>query len=256
MRALTSRFQQRAMSLCEVPAGTTCPNCHHDFDIVVSRKQIDGSFMTRRLFRHFQCRVCGHQFARFNRQLLIRPTRVAMALLLCLTWGIHSATADIVFYCDISSTSVDFEDLVETSTGMGEKYGQPVDAGDAIEMPGIGLLTQSAGGSIQMIDGRLQMTIESNDGSFFDELTVEQFGSYFNVGAGALSVANAFGWVESGGSMYSGSSLESFVGTGAGGWSGAASAGRSTGAHRRRVRQPLDARRARGVSDHRHQYPS
>ncbi|MGI9517144.1 MAG: hypothetical protein ACR2NP_08870 [Pirellulaceae bacterium] len=219
MRVLTSRFQQRAMSLCEVPAGTTCPNCHHDFDIVVSRKQLESGFMTKRLLRHYHCRVCGHCFSRLNRYLLFRQATAAFVLLICMTLGLSRVDADIVEYCDVNSLSIDFVDLVETSTGEGEMYGQAVDAGDAIEMPGIGFLTAAAGGSISLVDGRLQMTIESNDGSLFDELLVEQFGSYFNVGAGSLSVANAFGWVDSGGTMYSGSLLESFVGGGAGGWS-------------------------------------
>ncbi len=220
MRALTSRFQQKAMSLCEVPAGTACPCCHHDFDIVVSRKQLASGFMTRHVFRYFRCRVCGHLFARFNRHVWSRPARTALAILFCLCLGLSQVDADIIEYCDVTSDHVDFVDLTETSTGVGPMYGQPVDAGDAIVAPGTGFLNSAAGGSTSLVDGRLQMIIESSDGTLFNEISVAQFGSYFNVGAGALSIANALGMVESDGVVYTGNLLESFAGTGNGPWDG------------------------------------
>ncbi len=81
-RFYSDRFQQRALrSVCKVPRGLCCPECHHRFDIVVSRKQMEGGILSRRFIRHFRCRVCEHRFARWNPKLTRQVTRLALVVL-------------------------------------------------------------------------------------------------------------------------------------------------------------------------------
>lgn len=67
MFGINQRFQRRAITrLCEVPRGIRCPCCHHDFDIVVSRRQVEGNFLSRNLLRYYRCRTCDNLFRTFD----------------------------------------------------------------------------------------------------------------------------------------------------------------------------------------------
>lgn len=66
-RFLSGRFQKKVLrNVCHVPADLSCPECHHRYDIVVSRRQVVGSLWSRKLIRYFRCRVCDHRFSRWN----------------------------------------------------------------------------------------------------------------------------------------------------------------------------------------------
>ena len=63
----SDRFQKRvANALSDVPEELECPECHHDFDIVISGRQVNNGPVSRRLFRHFRCRVCDCRFSQMN----------------------------------------------------------------------------------------------------------------------------------------------------------------------------------------------
>jgi hypothetical protein len=79
MVRVSSKFQQQAMgALCRVPPGVNCPCCHHQFDIVVSRKQVLSGYLARRLFRYYRCGVCDHRFSTFNHKLISWSWRLAL----------------------------------------------------------------------------------------------------------------------------------------------------------------------------------
>ena len=60
-------FQDRVVqALGEIPAGLECPLCSHNFDIVVSRRQVVGGILSRRLLRHYRCRICNRRFSQAN----------------------------------------------------------------------------------------------------------------------------------------------------------------------------------------------
>jgi hypothetical protein len=118
--------------------------------------------------------------------------RVVGTLALALVWSLgslgslgatSSAHAGVVNYCGVIGENVQFSNIVETSTGfVGPMYGQPIsDGGDTLTSPGLGFLTQSLGGNLSLVDGRLQMTIAAENGFVFDELNVETLGSYFGL---------------------------------------------------------------------------
>lgn len=119
-------------------------------------------------------------------------------------------------YSNVTGTNVSFVDMTETTTGSGPIFGQPNAVGDSIFAPGTGLLTQSTGGGISLVDGRLQLTIDAAPGFEFNQIDVEQLGSYFGFGAGATSMFSSMAIVESDGNSYNGSSMMSFSGPGQG----------------------------------------
>lgn len=111
-------------------------------------------------------------------------------------------SAGIVEYCDVTGQDVSFTSMVETSTSDGVRYGQPFADGNTLVSSGPGFLTQSTGGDVQLIDGRLQMTITADDGFLFDEINVEMLGSYFGLGNEAMAIANSFTTVEVDGEFF------------------------------------------------------
>lgn len=133
--------------------------------------------------------------------------------------GLASPLSADMVYSNVSGDNVVFVDMMETTTGTGPIYGQPTPDGDSILAPGTGLLTQSTGGGISMVDGRLQLTIEAAPGFEFDRIDVEQLGSYFGFGADAITMFNTNSLVEDGGDSYNGSAMTSFSGSGQGSFS-------------------------------------
>lgn len=78
MSRITARFQQRAIEkLFRVPEDLSCPCCHHSYEIEVSRRQLMGNIVSRRLWRHYHCCVCDHRFRVLN--LVVRFWPVGLA---------------------------------------------------------------------------------------------------------------------------------------------------------------------------------
>ncbi len=152
------------------------------------------------------------------RRWLLMATMVLAAPMFS-TCAVNSqANAGILDYDDVIGQDVTFTNLVETSTLGGELYGQPfADDGDLISS-GSGFLAQSAGGGIQLVDGRLQLTVTADTGFVFDEISVETLGSYFGIGADALAVANSFLTIESDGQFFTAGGTVTENGSGSVGW--------------------------------------
>ena len=131
-----------------------------------------------------------------------------------------SVSAGLVEYCDVTGDNVVFSGLVETTTGSVEMYGQPFADGDTLVSNGLGFLTQSVGGGVELVDGRLQMTIMANEGFLFNELNVSALGSYFGLGNDALSIVNSSATVESDGLFYSDGMIVNNNGTSQAAWQG------------------------------------
>lgn len=75
----TDRFQRRAVhAASHVPDWVQCPSCHHDYDIVVSRRQVACGPLKRILMRQFRCRVCDCQFSEWNEPLVRKLASVAL----------------------------------------------------------------------------------------------------------------------------------------------------------------------------------
>ena len=67
MSSLPRKFQARTLKMLErVPANMRCPSCNHAYQIVVSRKQILGSYWNRKFYRHYRCKVCEYRFRELN----------------------------------------------------------------------------------------------------------------------------------------------------------------------------------------------
>ena len=131
-----------------------------------------------------------------------------------------AAAADIVTYSDLDGDFVLFQNLTETSTVEGPVYGQPTISGDTIRAPGTGFLSQSVAGDLDLVDGRLQLSIIADEGFQFDQITVTELGSFFGAGESALSIVNSFASVQSGGESFSGGVTLVQEGVGQGGWFG------------------------------------
>ena len=75
----SDRFQQEVVhATSHVPDWVQCPECHHDYDIVVSRRQVSCGPLKRILFRQFRCRVCECQFAEWNADGIRKVASVAL----------------------------------------------------------------------------------------------------------------------------------------------------------------------------------
>jgi len=155
------------------------------------------------------------------KNLIPRIVQYCSVACLLMMWLVSpsSTSASLVEYCDVVGSHVSFGGLVETSTGAGgPMYGQPISDGDDLVAPALGFLAQSAGGGIQLVDGRLQMTITAEPGFVFDEINVAAFGSYFGIGADAMAMFNSFASVESDGQVFTGGTTASQNGTAQAGW--------------------------------------
>ncbi len=84
MARISRRFQSRTMLwAASVPPETRCPRCHHDFEIVVSRKQFYKARWMRRMIRTYRCRVCDHRFCEWDPASVFRWTRAGFFALVC-----------------------------------------------------------------------------------------------------------------------------------------------------------------------------
>lgn len=79
-RFLSAKQQRRLADSMESPTGSTCcPNCHHAYDIVISRQQLQQGRLSRILFRYLRCRVCEHRFTQLKADTFYRLSRIALA---------------------------------------------------------------------------------------------------------------------------------------------------------------------------------
>jgi transposase-like protein len=75
----TDRFQKQVLKkISSVPANLNCPECHHGYDIAISRKQVIGSLWSRHMVRHYRCGVCDHRFSRWNAEPAQKFMRIAL----------------------------------------------------------------------------------------------------------------------------------------------------------------------------------
>ena len=128
------------------------------------------------------------------------------------------AECSIVRYCNVTAENVEFLSIVESSTGQGPMYGQPWSRHNTLVSSGIGFLAQSNAGNIELIDGRLQLSIQAEDGFLFDQISVSTLGSYFGFGDEALALVNSFATVEVGGNFFAGGTTLDRLGAGALDW--------------------------------------
>lgn len=130
----------------------------------------------------------------------------------------NQARADVITYADVMANDVVFADLEESSTDTGPFYGTPSSMGNTLISPGTGFLSQSVNGSVELIDGRLQMTIVADPGFVIDFIDVDLFGSYFGFGPTAAAFAHASGTAVTGAGTFTNNSLFSSTGDSSGNW--------------------------------------
>ncbi len=126
--------------------------------------------------------------------------------------------ANLIIYSNTSGSNVSFTSICETSTAPGPFYGQPMAVGNTAVSPGLGFLSTSASGQIDLVNGRLQMTISADPGFLFDSIRVDQLGSFLGFGTDATVMANANATVVTAGGNFGGSLFFSNTGVGAGPW--------------------------------------
>lgn len=143
---------------------------------------------------------------------------VAIAIIAFIIHGERAVQADIVGYPDVFGDNVAFTSICESSTGTGTFFGQPIAMGNSAVSPGTGFLTQSVNNAIQLIDGRLQMTISANPGFQFSSITVRELGSFLGFGQTAAAIASANAMVVSSAGSFSDDFFFSNFGDGSGGW--------------------------------------
>ena len=112
-----------------------------------------------------------------------------------------SADADFIQYGDFVGDNVSYIDVTENSITPGALYGQPDIAGDALEFPGTGFISQSEDGAANLLDGRLSLIVESNNGQEFSSITIEEFGAYLTFG-NSVAFVNAVAFVETGDGIF------------------------------------------------------
>ncbi len=86
---------------------------------------------------------------------------------------------------------MEFESISEFSLHVGALYGDPFVNGDTINFPGTGFAVQATNGVIDLVNGRLDMTITAKPGTLIDSITFSEFGSYFLFGSEATVVSGA-----------------------------------------------------------------
>ena len=109
--------------------------------------------------------------------------------------AVTSAHADFIQYGDFEGDNVSYIDVTENSITPGALYGQPDIVGDALEFPGTGFISQSEDGATSLLDGRLSLIVESNNGQEFSSITIEEFGAYLTFGD-SVAFVNAVAFVE------------------------------------------------------------
>ena len=92
-------------------------------------------------------------------------------------------------YSDVSGDNFDFVDIVE-STGGG-LFGQPVADGDELNFTASGFSAEAVDGAIDFLSGAVELTVSSNSGQAFSQITLDEFGVYFNTGD-SISAVEAF----------------------------------------------------------------
>lgn len=89
-------------------------------------------------------------------------------------------------YTNVSGSAFDFTDIVETSGGG--LFGQPVpDSGD-LSFPLTNFSAEGVDGAIDFLNGMLELTASSNNGQVFSQVSLDEFGVYFNSGDSFSSV--------------------------------------------------------------------
>ena len=89
-------------------------------------------------------------------------------------------------YADVSSESLDYVDIFE-STGGG-LFGQPTASGMELNFPTTGFNAEGVDGAVDFLNGIVELTASSNTGQTFSQVTLDEFGVYFNTGDSESSV--------------------------------------------------------------------
>jgi hypothetical protein len=90
--AVTSRFQGRVMREMHAPAGICCPVCNHDYDVTVSRAQLNMPRWQRLVFRCFRCGVCDCRFSTLNPAMVQRIAGVGFCVATAIVTVIATVT--------------------------------------------------------------------------------------------------------------------------------------------------------------------
>lgn len=143
---------------------------------------------------------------------------IGVTIVAVIVQGERAIQANIVSYPDVFADNVAFTSICESSTGTGPFYGQPIAMGNTAVSPGTGFLTQSVNNAIELIDSRLQMTINADPGFQFSSITVRELGSFLGFGQTAAVIASANATVVSSAGSFSDNFFFSNFGSGSGGW--------------------------------------
>ena len=119
-----------------------------------------------------------------------------------------SVNADIIEYGDFEGDNVNFLMVTEISNEVGPLYGAPTVQGDSLNflLPP-GFISQSEDGGVDFLDGRLTFMVEANEGFAINSISVTEFGAFFGIGEGSISLVNAIAFVEVDGQIFDGSFL-------------------------------------------------
>ncbi len=142
----------------------------------------------------------------------------AILSILCVICAVSTCPAGIVCYGDQQGQHVSFIEIREISLNTLPLFGPPSISGDTLLFNGPGFISQAIDNDIDFLAGRLEMTIEANDGFLIDHINVKEFGSFLGFGHDAVALAQALGFVVANGQVYQDSLFFQNSGSGQGVW--------------------------------------
>ena len=119
-------------------------------------------------------------------------------------------------YTSVSSGGIDFTNIVETSGGG--LFGQPEADGGDLSFPLTNFSAEGVDGAVDFLNGMLELTASSNSGQAFSQVSLDEFGVYFNTGD-SISSVEGFLTVETSDGLFTDSFQLEFDG-GSGTWIG------------------------------------
>ena len=132
--------------------------------------------------------------------------------------GPLTVNADIIEYGDFAGANVDFIDVTERSDEVGALFGVPAVNGDSLSFMPENFNSQSEDGGVDFIDGALSFVVQGQNGFMFDSISVDEIGSFLDLGDASLSAVMAIAFVVVDGQTYNGQFEFSNLGDGTGPW--------------------------------------
>lgn len=155
-----------------------------------------------------------------SRLIITRDTSMtsfkSISCLLALAVALSCGQAVGQTYSNVSGSDFDYTDIVETSGGG--LFGQPTVEGADLIFPTTGFSAEGVDGALDFLNGMLELEVSSNSGQAFSQISLDEFGVYFNTGD-SISTVEGFLTVQTDDGLFTDSFSFEF-GAGSGTWIG------------------------------------